>query len=220
MLYIGLSGPMLSGKGLVREIIESKYKTFSISLSDIVREEVKKRGLELIRDNLTNVADDLRFNNGPGILAEIAIKKVLSLGKKVNEYEIILFDSIRNPFEVKEFRNTLKKYFFLIYVDAPLEIRYERLKERKREGEELLSFEEFKKKDEEEFLGREDRKIIEESEHIETLDYGVNLSECLKRANVRIINDKSKEELEKQIVSLIEKRKEEIKNDISDFSMF
>jgi len=213
MLYIGLSGPMLGGKGTVREVIESKYKTYSLSLSDIVREETRKRGLELIRDNLVNVADDLRYKHGPGILAELAIKKVISLGKEAENYEIILFDSIRNPFEVKEFRQTLKKHFFLIYVDAPLEIRYERLKKRRREGEEILSFEEFKKKSEEEFLGREDRKIVEEeSDHPEVLDYGVNLSECLKRANAIIINDKSREELEKQVISLIEKRKEEIKS--------
>jgi len=213
MLYIGLSGPMLGGKGTVKEIIESKYKTYSISLSDIVREETRKRGLELIRDNLANVADDLRYKHGPGILAELAIKKVISLGKEAENYEIILFDSIRNPFEVKEFRQTLKKYFFLIYVDAPLEIRYERLKKRRREGEEILSFEEFKKKSEEEFLGREDRKIVDEgSDHPEVLDYGVNLIECLKRANARIVNDKSREELERQVISIIEKRKEEIKS--------
>lgn len=217
VLYIGLSGKMLAGKGKIREILEKNYKSFSIGLSDMLREEADRRGIEKNRENLVNLADELRLKNGPGILAELAIKKIMLLGEKLNDYELVIIDSIRNPYEVVALRNTFKKYFYLIFVDAPLELRFKRAMERKREGESSLTFEEFKEKDEIEFKGREDRKIEdEESEHGGFIDYGVNLSACLKKSNLLLINDKSESELESNLINLIEKRKKEISEKIND----
>lgn len=205
-LYVGLSGTMLAGKGLIREIIRNNFKCYEIGLSDMLREEAERRGIEKTRDNLRDLADELRLKNGAGILAELAIKKLLSLGDRINDYEIIVIDSIRNPWEVEVFRQTLKKYFYLIFVDADVKIRYERAVSRRREGEERLTFDVFKKRDEEEFMGREDRKIEDkESEHGVIIDYGVNLGACLRKSNIKIINEGSKEELEGKVVSLIKK---------------
>ncbi|MCX8202331.1 MAG: AAA family ATPase [Candidatus Micrarchaeota archaeon] len=215
VIYVGLSGTMLSGKGLIREIIKKNFKTYDIGLSDMLREEADRRGIEKTRDNLRDLADELRLKNGPGILAELAIKKFQSLGDKVLDYDVIVIDSIRNPWEAEALRQTFKRYFYLIFVDADVKTRYERALQRKREGEEAVDFEAFRKSDEIEFKGREDRKIEDkESEHGGTIDYGVNLSACLRKANVRIINEGSKEEIEKKVVSLIKKRMEEVKEHI------
>ncbi|MEM3369562.1 MAG: AAA family ATPase [Candidatus Micrarchaeia archaeon] len=215
VIYVGLSGTMLSGKGLIREIIKKNFKTYDIGLSDMLREEADRRGIEKTRDNLRDLADELRLKNGPGILAELAIKKFQSLGDKILGYEVVVIDSIRNPWEAEALRQTFKKYFYLIFVDADVRIRYERALSRKREGEEVMDFESFKKRDHEEMAGREDRKIEDtESEHGDVIDYGVNLGACLRKANVRLINEGSREEIEEKVVSMIKKRMEEVKKPI------
>ncbi|MCS7109562.1 MAG: AAA family ATPase [Candidatus Micrarchaeota archaeon] len=211
VIYVGLSGTMLSGKGLIREIIKKNFKTYDIGLSDILREEADRRGIEKTRDNLRDLADSLRLSNGPGILAELAIKKIQELGEKVLEYEVVIIDSIRNPWEVEALMQTFKRYFYLIFVDADVRIRYKRALERKREGEEYMDFDTFKKMDEEEFFGREDRKIEEKGEYGGIIDYGVNLNACLRKSNARILNEGSKEEVEEKVLSLIRKRIEEVK---------
>ncbi len=215
VIYIGLSGTMLAGKGFIKDILSSHFKVFSFSLSDALRDEADRQGIEKTRQNLTDLADGLRLKHGPGVLGELAIKKIAALGPKISEYDLVIIDSIRNPWEAEALRQTFKKYFYLIFTDAPVEIRYKRAMSRKREGEEFLSFEDFKKKDEEEFKGRQDRQIDDEySHHGQKIDYGVNLGACLKKSNTIIINDGSEKETEEKVLDLVTKRMEEIKKPV------
>ena len=207
VVYVGLSGTMLAGKGFIKDILSSHFNVFSFSLSDALRDEADRQGIEKTRQNLTDLADGLRLKHGPGVLGELAIKKIAGLGQKISEYDLVIIDSIRNPWEVEALRQTFKRHFYLIFTDAPIETRYGRAMSRKREGEEFLSFEDFKKKDEEEFKGRADRQIEDEhSHHGQKLDYGVNLGACLKKSNAVISNEGSKEEIEKKVLSLVNQR--------------
>ncbi|GAI31839.1 unnamed protein product, partial [marine sediment metagenome] len=56
---IGLLGQIGSGKGVVRDYLVDKYEYEEITMGDLVREETKKRGLELTRDNLDIVTKDV-----------------------------------------------------------------------------------------------------------------------------------------------------------------
>ncbi len=58
-------------------------------------------------------------------------------------------DSFRHPEEVRFFRNNAED-FLLLGVDAPQEMRYERARKRSRGGDSISTFEEFRKKEEEE----------------------------------------------------------------------
>lgn len=132
-MIIGLTGSKAAGKGVVADYLVSKGFTY-LSLSDIVRLEVKSCSMELTAKNLRDTGNELREKFGPGILAERVIGQI---EQKKGDYVI---DGIRNPAEVEALR-TLEG-FLLIAVDADRMIRYKRILARGREDA-PKSFEEF-----------------------------------------------------------------------------
>ncbi len=126
-MIVGLTGPNAGGKGSVGEILQNQgYKFYS--LSDVIREELKKREIEETRENLQNLGNELREKNGPNYLAETIAKKIKE-DKKAGQMNFVV-DSIRNPSEVEELRKS--KDFILLGVNAPIETRYERIAKRGR----------------------------------------------------------------------------------------
>jgi len=124
-MLIGLTGKNAAGKGEVAKLLrESGYEYHS--LSDILREELTKRKQQVTRENLIQIGNQLRTEYGAGVLAEKTLQK-LTPGNSA------AVDSIRNPFEVEVLRR--RDDFFLIAVDADPKIRFERLKNRAREGD-------------------------------------------------------------------------------------
>lgn len=172
---IGLTGTNGAGKGEVAAYLKAKGYT-CFSLSDLVREELRKKDKETTRNNLIKMGNELREKFGPDILAKLAIKKVK--GRAV-------IDSIRNPSEVKYLRK--QKDFILLAIDAPVELRYERAMKRGR-IESASTLEEFIKKEEE-----------------ETTDYekGQQLLNCMKMADHTLINAGSLEDLRKKLEELL-----------------
>lgn len=136
---IGLTGPNAAGKGLVADFFVRKGFLYH-SLSDAVREEALKRGLTTSREHLIITGRSLREEFGLSILASRTFKKLS--GRDV-------VDSFRHPEEVRFFRNNAED-FLLLGVDAPQEMRYERARKRSRGGDSISTFEEFRKKEEEE----------------------------------------------------------------------
>ena len=161
MQLIGLTGTNGSGKGEAAEYFKKKGFSY-FSLSDLIREELQKEGIEVTRDNLIQKGNQLREKYGPDILARRVIEKVK---KKA------VIDSIRNPFEVEFLRNQGK--FILLAIDAPVELRYERAKKRGRE-ESASTLQEFIQKEKEEMTGSEK---------------GQQLLSCIAMADLVIIND-------------------------------
>lgn len=135
----GLVGPIASGKGtVVKILVEKGYKPYS--LSDRIREEITARGLEITRQNLNIVSNDLRKNLEANILA----KRTVELIEKDNP-EFVVIDSIRNPEEVKYLKNSLQAK--IIGITAPQEKRYEMFKNRGTNDAGIESFESFKELD-------------------------------------------------------------------------
>ncbi len=93
-----------------------------VKLSEFVKEEAKKRGKRLTRRSLQNVGNQLRKANGTGYLAvkakENAMRRPPSGG--------FVFDGIRNPGEIAEFRK--HPNFYLVAVDAPFDTRWPRMR--------------------------------------------------------------------------------------------
>src|SRR5437868_6054479 len=123
-MLIGLTGRNASGKGEVAKYLEKK-SFYYYSLSDVIRDEIKKRGLAMTREVLIETGNDLRQTYGPAVLAQ----RILS---RIEDDKNYVIDSIRNPHEVHALRNA--KNFKLVNVDAPLRLRFERLSARAREG--------------------------------------------------------------------------------------
>jgi dCMP deaminase len=124
-MIIGLTGKNGSGKGeAARFLTESGYEYFS--LSDILRDELAAKKQEITRESLTVIGNELRAQLGAGALAERTLAK---LGPEAHA----VVDSIRNPFEVEALRR--RSDFHLISIEAEAQIRFERIKARKRESD-------------------------------------------------------------------------------------
>jgi dCMP deaminase len=124
-MIIGLTGKNGSGKGEVAEFLEARGFHYH-SLSDELREEMEREGLEVTRENLIPFANKVRNERGPSYLAEQILKRL-----DPDKYYVV--DSIRNPFEVEALRK--RKDFHLVSVVANPKVRFGRLKERSREND-------------------------------------------------------------------------------------
>ncbi len=178
-MLIGVTGTMASGKDSVSDYLKEKG-FFHFSLSDAIREECDKRGLQKDRDTLRNLGNKLREEQGDSILAKLAIEAITARGA-----ENTVITSIRNPEEVR----LLKKQgaFIFLAVDAPVELRYERAKNRHRESD-FVDFETFKKQEEMEMAGGQGKQ---------------NLAEVIKMADHVLINDGTVEDLRKKINNIL-----------------
>ena len=117
---IGLTGTNGAGKGVVAEFFEARGYGHH-SLSDAIRDELRREGVLETRDALIAKGNELRRTFGPGVLARRTLAKIA--GPTV-------IDSIRNPFEVAALRE--QPGFILVALDAPAALRYERVAKRGR----------------------------------------------------------------------------------------
>jgi len=178
-MIIGLSGTNSSGKDTVAEYLQGAGFAV-VSLSDILRDEMRKRGIEINRENMIETGNLLEEEWGAGSLAKIAIKEYGNKRK-------LVISSIRKLAEI----DFLKKNpdFKFIFVDALIEMRYERILKRKREGEEKITLEEFKRQEEIEMSGQGSQ----------------NLGYCKEKAEIQIDNSGTLGELYHKIEGVIEK---------------
>jgi dCMP deaminase len=123
-MIIGLTGKNGSGKTAVSEYLQSRSFEY-YSLSDEIRHEIRRRGLEITREVLIDVGNELREKLGPGILAERILNKL------ENDRNYVI-DSIRNPYEVDVLKR--RSDFTLLALEADETIRFERSRKRGREN--------------------------------------------------------------------------------------
>lgn len=123
-MIIGLTGKNGSGKTVVCDYLKSRGFEYH-SLSDAIRAEALRRGLEITREALIDIGNEMRAESGPGVLAE----RVLA-GLETGQNYVI--DSIRNPHEVDVLRR--RGDFTLIAMEADQATRFERTRSRGREN--------------------------------------------------------------------------------------
>jgi dCMP deaminase len=176
-MLIGLTGRNAAGKGEVARYLQKK-SFYYFSLSDVIRDEIRARGDHPTRERLIVVGNELRQRYGSQILAE----RILA---KIEDDRHYIIDSIRNPFEVEAFRAA--KHFKLIRVEAPAEIRFQRIISRRRESD-PQTFEEF---------------VDLENREAEGDDTSQNLVKVELMADHTIINDGALEKLYPQVDALL-----------------
>lgn len=177
-MIIGLTGENCAGKGTVAEYLKGKGFCY-LSLSDVIREELTKEGKAVTRESLIEKGNLMREALGPAILAKKTIEK---LGKDRN----YVIDSIRNGAEasgIKKLDNS-----FLIYITAPAEVRFERMKERGRESD-PHTLDAFRKIEEIEIQNKEKTRQ--------------SLLDAFGMADRKLINDDSIESLREKIDHLL-----------------
>ena len=124
-MIIGVTGLYGSGKDTVAQLLMEK-NFYHFSLSDFIREELKKRKMSLTRDNLINLGNELREKFGNTVLAQRALAEI-------KDGENYVITSIRNVDEAKLI--LAREDAVLVNVIAPIHERLERLVARKREGD-------------------------------------------------------------------------------------
>ncbi len=134
---IGLTGTNASGKGAAAVFFQSRGFTY-FSLSDVIRDELRHRGLPINRDNLIRTGNELREKFGADILARRIMEKITNKS---------IIDSIRNPQEIAYLRR--QGHFLLLAIDAPLETRFARAQKRGRD-ESAATLKEFAAKEDQE----------------------------------------------------------------------
>jgi dCMP deaminase len=177
-MIIGLTGKNGSGKTEVSEYLKTRGFEYH-SLSDEIRNEIRRRGQEITREVLIDVGNDLREKHGPGILAE----RILPSLELEHHYVI---DSIRNPSEVEALRR--RKDFILFAVEADPSVRFDRSRKRGRENA-AQSFNQF---------------MDEEARELES-DNPANqqLNATQQKADLAVSNNGTLEELHRKLDKLL-----------------
>ena len=180
-VIIGTTGTLLSGKNTVNDYLVKKYHFINFTCSDEIREVVKSRGITEDRDVLIKVANEMRNQDGNGVIGKMIAKKIID--QNISRASI---DGLRHPDEVSE----LKKAgdFHLIKVDAPVEIRFERNKTRGtlKDG---VTLEKFKEQERYEMANQD--------------EYSQQTRATMALADFSIMNDGTLEELYQKIENIL-----------------
>jgi len=178
MIVIGITGKYCAGKTTVCDYLKTKSFYYK-SLSDVLREILKKENIPCTRENLIEKGNKLRAENGNSILSKTLIE---SMDKDKN----YIIDSLRNPEEIKEFQKNPN--FHLWNIIANEETRFERIISRGREGD-PKTIEEFK--------------LAEAKESSSENENAQQLNACAKMAKHTIENNSSLEGLFEKTKSLL-----------------
>ena len=137
-MLIGLSGRIGAGKGTVADYLAENYGAQGCRFSDILADLLKRLHIPAEREALQKMGSTLRSIFGDEVLIH-ALKKDLEEA----ESEILMVDGVRYPNEIDMLKSFNKSILF--FVEAPPQIRFERVKKRAEKGEDRIDFDEFLK---------------------------------------------------------------------------
>ena len=183
-MIIGISGSFSSGKDTLAKHLNEAYGFMGVNTGDIVREIAQVERGSIERPVLHEVADELRRKYGGGVLVERALDRYHNSIRNYPGCSIVGLRSLGEAKAIKEQGGTL------VFVDAPIEIRHQRMIERARDGEATLTLEEFRQREEAELSTG-------------STDADFNLLEIEKIADVKLVNDKEPEAFLKQADSVL-----------------
>jgi len=124
---IAIAGMSGSGKGVAIEYLTKKFNCPSIYFGGMVYDEVARRGLDIVRDEIF-VREDMRAKEGPAVLAKrVAVKarELLAGGAK-----IVVLDGLYSWSEDKFLRQEFGDDIITIAVVVSKKLRYQRATER------------------------------------------------------------------------------------------
>jgi dephospho-CoA kinase len=129
----------MPGSGKEEFVNIAREKGFSVvRMGDVVRTEVKNRGLELSSENVGRVANEERQKHGLGIWAERTLPLISG--------DTILIDGIRGDEELEIFKGALNQDLILIGIHTSPKLRFDRIRSRAR-SDATMTWEEFQERD-------------------------------------------------------------------------
>ena len=140
---IGVAGTNGSGKDTVGHLLSEHYGYLFITVTDLLREECRKRGLPVERENLRMVSAEWRREHGTGVLVDKAVEAFHQL-PDADRYNGLVIASLRNPGENDRMHDLDG---IVLWVDAEPKVRYDRIQKnaavRGRAEEDTKTFEQF-----------------------------------------------------------------------------
>ncbi|MDD5464354.1 MAG: AAA family ATPase [Candidatus Moranbacteria bacterium] len=138
-LILGITGEMGSGKGTIAKHIMQQHKGSVHKFSTILRDVLDRLYLEQSRDNLQALSTMLRKTYGEDIMA-----KGMYHDAENNENDLVVVDGVRRMSDITYLKEL--PHFKLVYVEADMENRYERIAKRGENPDDAKkTFEEFQK---------------------------------------------------------------------------
>ncbi len=180
MVIIGITGTLGAGKGTVVKYLVQEMRFVHFPVRDFLIRELKNADLPVNRDTLTAIANQLRTKYGPAHIAETLYHQAKKKGGDC------IIESIRTPGEVKALRK--QPGFFLLAVDADPALRYQRIRNRNSETDQV-SYETFLMNEEREMHASDPNKQ--------------NLAACIDAADYVIYNNGELEQLNKKILAFL-----------------
>ena len=177
-VVIGVTGLPASGKGVFAEIAK-QHGFIVIVMGDVIREEVRKRGLPVNREHSNKIMIELRKEHGEGVVALKTIPWVKEALNKGNHR--ILIDGLRSLTEAEILRQQFPE-FLIIGIHASPKVRYDRIRSRHRKDD-SSTWDEFHKRDE--------------------LELSVGIGDLLALSDILVSNQGNIEEAKKQFDEVI-----------------
>ena len=178
-MIIGLVGEKLAGKDTAAKYFVEKYNAGHFRFSHILDAILEELNLPILRKNEIDLGMNLRQAFGEHVLINALanrVKKSMAGFKIINGIRMDELDVVRS-WDAK-----------IIYITAPIELRFERYSRRREKADDAeMNFEEFKK--------------------LESGPTEADIPELGKKADFRIDNTGSLEEFYSKLESIIEQLK-------------
>jgi dephospho-CoA kinase len=177
MTVIGTVGLPGSGKGEFANVAREAGVPV-VTMGDVIREECRARGLDPDQHH-GRIAKALREEEGDDAIAQRSLPHIRA---GLEDSEVVLVDGLRSGVELDVFEDVFEGDFRLISVEAPFEVRADRLRSRGRDDSDL---------DDESLREREERE----------LSFG--MGEAMDRADATVDNTGSLEAYRRQVRSIL-----------------
>jgi dephospho-CoA kinase len=181
MRIIGTVGLPGSGKGEAATVAR-REEVPVVVMGDVIREACRDRGLDPAQHH-GQVAQRLREEEGPAAVAERTLPLIRdSLADADTDAAVV--DGLRSPTELEAFKSAFGDQFLVVSIEAPFELRAERLAERSRDDSDA---------DLETLRTRDERELK------------LGIGEVMQAADLRIDNSRSLERFRTSVERLLNK---------------
>jgi len=178
MQVIGVVGLPGSGKSEAAAVAREEGIPV-VTMGDVIRAACRERGVDPATHH-GRVAKALREEGGPTAIADRSLPWIRDA---LEESTTVLVDGIRSAVEVETFESAFREDFQLVSIEAPFEIRADRLSTRGRDADGTAGGESLEARDEREL--------------------GFGMGQAMERADVTIDNVESLEAFHEAVRDLL-----------------